>query len=149
MESDGAWENGADTKSAAGGEVCWAIAEANIAGTAIFDAVPDLIALIDPRYRILRVNRAMARRLGVEPEQGRGLTCYNCVHGLDAPPEGCPHAQAIADGQEHVVEVHEERLGGDFLVTCTPLFDQNGRLVGAVHVARDITERKRAEDKMT
>ena len=30
-----------------------------------FDAVPDLIAVIDTEYRIVRVNRAMAARLGV------------------------------------------------------------------------------------
>jgi light-regulated signal transduction histidine kinase (bacteriophytochrome) len=41
--------------------------------------------------------------------------------------------------------VHEDRLGGDFLVSTTPLFDEQGQMMGSVHVARDITERKRAE----
>ena len=32
-----------------------------------FDAVPDLIAIIDPQHRILRANRTMAERLGTPP----------------------------------------------------------------------------------
>jgi light-regulated signal transduction histidine kinase (bacteriophytochrome) len=54
----------------------------------------------------------------------------------------------LADGQEHIAEVHEERLGGDFLVSCTPLKDRRGKLTGSVHVARDITQRKRAEEAL-
>ncbi len=146
MGSDGAWKNQADDKVAADSEPWQAIAESGLAGMSIFDVLPDLIAIIDLQHRIVCVNRAMAQRLGLEPEKCRGLICYNCVHGLNAPPECCPHTRALADGLEHVAEIHEGRLGGDFLVTCTPFFDQNGQMVGTVHVARDITERKRAEE---
>jgi PAS domain S-box-containing protein len=41
--------------------------------------------------------------------------------------------------------VHEDRLGGYFLVTATPLHDESGQVIGSVHVARDITELKKAE----
>jgi signal transduction histidine kinase len=44
--------------------------------------------------------------------------------------------------------LHEPRLGGDFLISTTPLCNAHGRLIGAVHVARDITERKRAEEAL-
>jgi PAS domain S-box-containing protein len=113
-----------------------------------FDAVPDLIAIIDPQHRILRANRTMAERLGVNPEGCTGLTCYRCVHNLDTPPALCPHDQSLADGREHSVEIYEERLGGYFFITCTPLYDQHGAMIGTVHVAHDITERKRAEEVM-
>jgi signal transduction histidine kinase len=52
------------------------------------------------------------------------------------------------DGCEHVEEVHEDRLGGDFLVTTTPLLDENGVRIGSVHIAHDITDRKQAEAKL-
>jgi two-component system CheB/CheR fusion protein len=110
-----------------------------------FDSVPDLIAIMDERHRIVRANRAMAGRLGVTPEECVGRPCYHSVHGASRPPGVCPHALTLADGREHAAEVHEERLGGDFLVTTTPLLDERGEMVGSVHVARDITERKRAE----
>jgi len=110
-----------------------------------FDSVPDLVAILDAQYRIVRVNRAMAQRLGATPEQCVGLTCFTCVHGSCQPPKSCPHTRTLRDGQEHTAEVHEDRLGGDFLVSTTPLFDEQGQMMGSVHVARDITERKRAE----
>jgi PAS domain S-box-containing protein len=113
-----------------------------------FDTVPDLIAIIDPQHRMVRANRAMAERLGLSTDQCPGQECFQCVHGLGAPPTVCPHALALLDGREHATELYEERLKGYFLVTCTPLRDPQGRLIGTVHVARDITERKRAEEAM-
>lgn len=111
-----------------------------------FDSLPDLIAILDDRHRILRANRAMAERLGLTPGQCIGRTCYESIHGTNQPIASCPHALNLVDGQEHTMEVHETRLGGDFLVSCTPLFDEGGARIGSVHVARDITERKRATE---
>ncbi|MFB3888167.1 MAG: MEDS domain-containing protein [Candidatus Bathyarchaeia archaeon] len=113
-----------------------------------FDSVPDFIAILDRQHRIVRVNQAMAKALGVTQEQAIGLKCYACVHGSSVPPEFCPHAQTMMDGKEHVAEVHEPRLGGDFLVSTTPLNDEDGHMVGSVHVARNITERKQMQNKL-
>jgi PAS domain S-box-containing protein len=112
-----------------------------------FDTVPDLIAVLDHEHRIVRANRAMLQRLGTSLERCVGRVCYSCLHGADRPPKNCPHVLTLADGQEHTAEVHAPALGGDFLVSTTPLQDARGRRVGSVHVARDITERKIAEDR--
>ncbi|MBN1270209.1 MAG: PAS domain S-box protein [Kiritimatiellae bacterium] len=112
-----------------------------------FDSVPDLIAILDEQHRIVRANRAMAERLGVTVEKCVGMPCYRAVHGADSPIASCPHVLTLTDGKEHVAEVHEEHLGGDFLITTTPLHDESGRMIGAVHMARDITDRKRAEER--
>jgi PAS domain S-box-containing protein len=113
-----------------------------------FNTVPDLIALLDERHRIVRVNKAMAERLGTTPDECIGQPCYRAVHGTNRPPNFCPHALTLADGKEHTTEVHEDHLGGDFLVSTTPLFNGQGERAGSVHVARDITERKEAEQRL-
>jgi PAS domain S-box-containing protein len=113
-----------------------------------FDSVPDLVAIMDDQHKIVRINRAMAKRLGVDAKHCIGRPCYHSVHGTDHPPDICPHQLTLADGQEHAAELHDERLGGYFLVTTTPMVNEQGRRIGSVHVARDITERKRAEDKL-
>jgi PAS domain S-box-containing protein len=113
-----------------------------------FDAVPDLISIIDQSFRFRRINRAMAARLGISPDKAAGLYCYEMVHRTGSPPPVCPHTLLLHDGREHTAEVHEDNLGGDFLVTASPLRDMHGNLIGSVHVARDITERKRMEDAL-
>ena len=112
-----------------------------------FDSVPDLIAILDGEHRIVRANRAMAERLGTSSDKCAGLQCFTCVHGSSGPPDACPHTRTMKDGKEHSAELHEDRLGGDFLVTTTPMFDEHGVMTGTVHVARDITERKRVEEE--
>jgi PAS domain S-box-containing protein len=110
-----------------------------------FNGVPDLIAVIGKDHRILRINKAMAENLGITPEQAVGMRCYEVVHRSGLPPVNCPHEMLLKDGKEHTAEVHEDNLGGDFLVTVSPLHDDAGMLVGSIHVARDITERKQVE----
>ncbi|MEJ2689387.1 MAG: CheR family methyltransferase [Deltaproteobacteria bacterium] len=110
-----------------------------------FASVPDMIAVLDNDHRILRVNESMARLLGRSTDECVGLKCYEVMHGTDTPLGACPHSLTIKDGHEHTQEVHEERLGMDLLVTTTPLNDEQGKMIGSVHVAHDITERKRAE----
>jgi len=113
-----------------------------------FDSVPDLVATLDNQCRILRVNEAMARRLGLKTEQCIGLHCYEVIHAASGPPEFCPHVKTMADGCQHAEELHVERFGGDFLVTTTPLLDEKGESFGTVHIAHDITERKRNQETL-
>jgi len=113
-----------------------------------FDSVPDLITILDSQHRILRANRAMADCLGKEPEELEGQLCYQVVHGSAEPPEFCPHAKLMKDGQSNTAEIHEDRLGGDYLITVTPLHGKTGQLTGSVHVARDISELKKSEEAL-
>ena len=110
-----------------------------------FDAVPDLITILDGEQRIVRVNKAMADRLGIQPRDAIGQHCYEVVHHLGMPPRSCPHQLLMEDGREHALEIHEDTLNGDFLVTASPLRDVSGALTGSVHVLHDITKPKRAE----
>ena len=135
--------------------ICWDITEQKVNEKALrlateswvrtFDAIPDLIAILDSQHRITLVNKAMAVRLNKQPHDCMGLFCYNVVHGLDAPPMFCPHTKTICDGHAHIEEVHESTMGGDFLVSTTPIAGNDGHILGSVHVARDITDRKKME----
>lgn len=113
-----------------------------------FDAVPDLIMILDLNHRIVRANRAMAARLAAVPEDLSGKACFEAVHGTQCPPGFCVHSKLMADGLEHTVEVFEESVNGLFAISCSPLRDRQGKLWGSVHVARDITERKKVEQTL-
>jgi PAS domain S-box-containing protein len=113
-----------------------------------FDAVPDLICILDKEFRIVRINRAMAEKLGMQPADCIGKRCYEIIHRTVTPPAFCPHAALLKDGSEHMTENYEEGLGGYFNISTSPIYDKQGQLIGSVHMARDITERKKVENQI-
>ncbi|WP_321507395.1 PAS domain S-box protein [uncultured Methanoregula sp.] len=111
-----------------------------------FNAVPDMIAIIDRNHRIVRINQPMAKRLNLTPDQVVGRACYQLVHKHNEPLGICPHSQLLSDGNPHSAEVHEDNLDGDFQVTVSPLHNPAGEVVGSVHILHDITESKKAQE---
>jgi len=111
----------------------------------VFDAVPDMLMILDADQRIIRVNNAMAMRFGYSCEEIIGRYCYEIVHDACTPPENCPHVKTLLSEKEEFSEILEKRLGGMFDVTTTPLFDDEGNMKGCVHVARDITAKRKKE----
>ena len=51
-----------------------------------FDAVPDLIMILNSDHKIVRANKATAVRLGLTKEEMIGRECYRLFHGTGAPP---------------------------------------------------------------
>ena len=115
---------------------------------ATFDAVPDLIAIIDTNYRFVRVNKAMAEKLGCTAQEAVGRKCYELAHRADAPHERCPYTRLLKDNREHIASIKEECFEGYFLISTSPLYGAEGELIGCVNVARDITQEKAVEEKL-
>lgn len=114
----------------------------------IFDSSPDLITVLDKQRRITYINKAASDAIGCTPEQARGLHCYQMFHHSDNPLVSCPYARLLQDGQVHQEEVFEKRLETWFLISVSPLYDFNGRLIGSIHSARDITSLKKSEQAL-
>ena len=113
-----------------------------------FDAIPDLITVLDRDHRVVKVNKAMAERLKKSPDECVGIICYRAIHDCDTPPENCPHEKLLKDGLEHITEIEEKNLGGYFIVTASPIKDKKGNILGSIHIAHDITKRKEIEEKL-
>ena len=110
-----------------------------------FDSVPDLIAIVDMNYQIIRLNRSMAQMWGLEPREAVGKKCHDLFHGTEAPIPECPLELMRQSGNEVEVEVTSPVLGGTFLISVSPFHDGEGKLAGSIHVARDISALKKAE----
>lgn len=109
---------------------------------ALFDALPDPVAVIDCEHRFVRVNRVLAQRLNVRRDAAIGRRCYELVHGTTSPPAFCPHSRALEDGRAHCARVYEPMLDAFFDITSTPLPDASGRLSGTVHVLHELTDER-------
>jgi PAS domain S-box-containing protein len=113
-----------------------------------FDSIPDMVSIQDTEYRLLRVNRAYARALNKTPEELTGEKCFGQIHGSDCPPEACPHLRTMSTGKTATAVFFEPGLGLFLEVTTSPILDAAGKLLGSVHIARDISPRKAIEDRL-
>ena len=110
-----------------------------------FDAVPDTIIILDADYQIVQANRAMANSLDVPIESLIHKKCYKAFHGTEKPPKNCPHRLLLKDHNSHQSEIFDKKLQRHFSITVSPIKDSDGTFIGSVHVARDISSQKRAE----
>ncbi len=109
-----------------------------------FNAVEDAICIIDNDQRIVRCNTAMQKFSENENENLIGMHCYKVIHGTEYPHPECPFRKMMQTGKRESAEVQE---GDQWLdVTVDPLLDPDKQLTGAVHIIRNITERKQAEE---
>jgi len=115
---------------------------------ATFDSITDLVSIHDKNFRLVRVNKALAKSLKMEPAELIGKTCYQLVHGTNEPVPNCPHVKTLATKKPVTVEFFEPRWGVHLEVSTSPMFDTKGEVVACVHIAKDITERKRMEEQL-
>ncbi|HMK55979.1 MAG TPA: PAS domain S-box protein [Dissulfurispiraceae bacterium] len=114
----------------------------------IFESISDLMYINARDYSIKKINRAVVDKIGKPPEEIIGKKCYEIFHGMDSPWELCPHHKTVSTNRSYVGEVDDPNLGGTFLISSSPLFDQGGELTGTVHIARDVSEIKKLKEKM-
>ncbi|OGO43916.1 MAG: hypothetical protein A2137_04450, partial [Chloroflexi bacterium RBG_16_58_8] len=113
-----------------------------------FDSIRDLIAVIDLDYRIVRLNRSFAGAFHAEPKELLGKSCHEIFHGTPTPCENCRLKTVQETGGTCKEEHYEPKLGIYFETTFSPIFNDKGEVVSFVHISRDITERKVAEEKL-
>jgi PAS domain S-box-containing protein len=113
-----------------------------------FDAIPEIVMIIDREYRIIRANKALSGKLGIEREDLLGRLCYEVFHKSNKPHSFCPHNKASLDGRQHSAEVFSENMQCYYSLSAAPMFDVHGRFSGSIEIAYDITDRKRLEDRL-
>jgi PAS domain S-box-containing protein len=113
-----------------------------------FNAIADLIFIQDKDNTIIKVNQAFADVFKARPEDLEGQKCYQLLHKLSKPWPDCPMEKTKQDKKAHTEEVNDPNIGVPLLVTTSPIFDDKGELIGSVHIAKIITEQKKAEQEM-
>lgn len=108
-----------------------------------FDSIGDPILVHDQQGRILRCNRRFGHLLGRDPGAlvGRGVT--DLLPRKNVSYTMCPYCEGLAGEGDDL----DPWLQGYFLASNSTFTDPGGNVFGTVHVLKDITERKKAEEK--
>jgi len=113
-----------------------------------FDAITDLVSIYDNNSRIIRVNKAFAEAFHKKPRELISRSCYEVIHGTSEPVANCPLQKTVKTKKPAKVEFFEPHLGIHLEVSTSPIFNEQGKVVAVVHLARDITEHKQMENKL-
>ena len=108
-----------------------------------FDSIGDPILVHDPEYRILRTNQRLGHLLGRDNAALIGRMVSDLLPRKGTGYKSCPYCEGIAGEADDP----DPWLIGYFLASNSTFTDPRGRQLGTVHVLKDITDRKRAEEK--
>jgi PAS domain S-box-containing protein len=102
------------------------------------------VEYLDPTMRVVWVNAAVQEFLGLSEEEIKEKNCFEIIQGLEAPCSGCTAFKALQTGlsQEGELVTPDGKI---WISRSNPIIDADGQVKGVVHVAVNITHRKRAE----
>ncbi|MEZ4524909.1 MAG: ABC transporter substrate-binding protein [Desulfobacterales bacterium] len=114
---------------------------------AILNGITANIAYVDRDLKILWANRTAAISAGRTPEALLGHKCHEFWADPAKPCDNCPTLKAFATKKsEHaIMRTPDGRIWDE---KGEPVFDAQGRLLGVVEIAQDITDRILAEEKL-
>ena len=117
---------------------------------AIFHGISHPIVILDPEQRIIAGNKKFEELVGQDIGEYRNRHCWRIFHGPETtgPPPDCPFVAMKESHNAETSVIQVETIEGVFLISCTPIFDADGRLEKVIHIATDITEQKRTEAEL-
>ena len=118
---------------------------------AILNNIPDIVWLKDKDSKFIAVNESFGKACGFKPEELVGKTDLDIWPKELAERYRANDQEVMRSGKQKCVE---ERLADkegkiQWVETIkTPIFDDKGRVIGTTGIARDITERKKAKERL-
>jgi signal transduction histidine kinase len=113
---------------------------------AINELIQEDVLVIGSDYRILDINESLLNKMKLTREEAIGRPCYEITHHQKIPCDGeahpCPLVETLQTGrpsQATHVHLNKDKHEIYYSIACYPLFE-DGLVVGAVEIARDITK---------
>ncbi len=105
----------------------------------LFDEVPQILAVFDREYRIVKANERLSETFG----DWQGRRCYDVLCGRSTRCEGCEAASVFVDGQSRTaseVWLDKEGRHGHFVTRLVPVQDEDGQVAYVLAMATDVTQ---------
>ncbi|MGZ4818875.1 MAG: PAS domain S-box protein [Terriglobales bacterium] len=110
-----------------------------------FDSIHDIILAHDADYRIIKANQVLLGQLSQAAADVIGNSCESVLPHTFGEWTGCPYC--AMGGDEEFTEGADPCFGGFSVVSTSSYTEQGSPQKGTIHVVRDITERRSAEEK--
>lgn len=108
-----------------------------------FDAIEDVVWLLDMDRKVVRANKATQRMFAKSPQEITWLSCCNTAHEDMRPHPECPFVRMLETKRRASMQMLIANRW--FEVSVDPVFSNDGAIINAVHIIKDITELKKAE----
>ncbi|MHB8120193.1 MAG: ATP-binding protein [Methanothrix sp.] len=105
------------------------------------------VEYLDTQMRIIWVNSSVKEHLGIPEDEIKEKHCFEIIQGIDRPCEGCTAFKALQTGQSQEGELITPD-GKTWLSRSSPIKDAREMVTGVVHVALNISDRKKAESAL-
>jgi len=112
----------------------------------VIDAMADGLHIHDKDYNIIYQNEHTRALCG----DRLGEKCYRVYEGKNNVCDGCPVEKAFRDGKSHTSERKVILPSGEIGFrenTANPIRNAKGEIVACLELSRNITERKKAEER--
>jgi PAS domain S-box-containing protein len=120
--------------------------ENETAARAIIDAAVDIILLLEADGTILDCNESLLKSFKLTKEQVIGTLIFNYFPPDISKSRKGSFARVLASGEKEIVRDIGE--GGFYETTISPCFDQNNKVTRIVIIARNISERFKAQQEL-
>jgi len=108
-----------------------------------FDSIQDIVLLHDSEFRVMKANQALLQHLGMAPADVTGKSCESVLPSAGRW-SGCPYCTGVEEGLR---EAPDLCFGGHSMVSSSSYTEQGTKQKGTIHVVRDISDRRVAEEK--
>jgi PAS domain S-box-containing protein len=111
-----------------------------------FNSIKDHIWILDKDGTILQCNKSSEETFYQQVCDITGNKCYKIMHDSESFTSDCPFQEMCKSFKREVRELLRD--GKTYSITVDPIFDEDGKYNGAVHIMSDITDLKKAESQM-
>jgi signal transduction histidine kinase len=105
----------------------------------LFNAITDLVFMVDGDFRVKMVNRDM---------DVLGRRCFEAFYGRERPCDDCP-AIVVQRTRQPARNIDDERVGDKYYrVRVYPVLDAGGDVTDTLEIVRDVTSEKQLQQQL-
>ena len=113
-----------------------------------FDSIDDILFVVNENLEIEQVNNAVLKSTGKTKDEIIGKKCYEIFHNQNTPIPECPLLLSKQTKQTHYTEFFEKHSKKHYLLKCSPVLDEHGKIIKYVDLMIDITVEKELNQEL-